>query len=90
MKLELSLTQEGFASRSAVIAAVYDSINALQASSFSAAPFQIRPELIREYMTVAQLYGYVLSPRPSDAVELAFDGQLYGLDGPRGVGVPGW
>lgn len=90
LKLELSLTQEGFASRSAVIAAIYDSINALQASSMLVAPYQIRRELIAEYMTVAQLYGYTLAPRPPDAVELAFDAQLYGVDGPKGVGTPGW
>jgi insulysin len=54
MKLEISLTTDGFLNRSSVIAAVYDSINSL-------VPFQLRRELIAEYMTVAELYGYVLS-----------------------------
>jgi insulysin len=85
MKLELSLTLQGFSSRSAVIAAVYDSINSIQLSPLSRrAPFFLRRELIAEYVTVAQLYGYVLAPRPPDAIELAMDGQVYGIDG---VGV---
>ena len=90
MKLEISLTLEGFSSRSSVIAAVYDSINSLQFSSIPTAPFRLKRELIAEYATVAQLYGYVLSPRPPDAVELAFDGQLYGVDVPRATGNPEW
>merc|ERR1740117_2531743 len=46
--------------------------------------------MISQYCTVAQLYGHVLAPRPPDAIELAFDGQIYGVDGPFGVGTPGW
>jgi insulysin len=90
MKLELHLTLEGFVSRSAVIAAVYDSINSLQTSSLSRSPFALRRELISEYATVAQLYGCVLAPRPPDSVELAFDGQFYGVKGPNGIRVPEW
>ena len=90
MKLELSLTLEGFICRTSVIAALYDSIKSLQTSPLSTAPYLLRRELIAEYMTVAQLYGYVLAPRPPDQVELAFDGQLYGIDDSKGVSNPLW
>jgi insulysin len=88
LRLELTLTRQGFSSRSSVIAAFYDSINSLQGNSLN--PFLLGRELIAEYATVAQLYGYVLAPRPPDAVELAFDAQLYGVAGPSGVGIPSW
>lgn len=88
LRLEITLTQQGFSSRSSVIAAVYDSINSLQSNPLN--PFLLRRELITEYANVAQLYGYVLAPRPPDAVELAFDAQVYGIEGPNGVGTPGW
>ncbi len=88
LKLELTLTQQGFSSRSSVIAAVYDSINSLQGTVVN--PFLLGRELLSEYATVAQLYGYILAPRPPDAVELAVDAQLYGVRGPNGVGTPGW
>jgi hypothetical protein len=39
---------------------------------------------------VAQLYGSVLAPRPSDAVELAYDGQFWGVNGPNGIANPAW
>jgi insulysin len=86
LKLEFTLTLEGFVSRSAVIAAVYDGINALQTKS----PSFLSRELIAQYMIVAQLYGSVLAPRPSDAVELAFDGQFWGVNGPKGIANPAW
>ena len=88
MKLELTLTLEGFASRSAVIAAVYDGINSLQSSG--PMPFLLSRELISQYCTVAELYGSALAPRPPDAIELAFDGQFFGVTTPRGIAVPGW
>lgn len=90
MKLQISLTLEGFANRSSVIAAVYDAINSLRENPLSAVPFQVKRELIAEYMTIGELYGYVLAPRPPDAIELAFDAQLYGIAGSRGVGNPDW
>jgi insulysin len=90
MKLEVSLTSEGFANRSSVIAAVYDAINSLRGNPLSSAPFQVKRELIAQYMTIGQLYGYVLAPRPPDAIELAFDAQLYDIAGPKGVGNPEW
>jgi insulysin len=90
LKLQLTLTQQGFSSRSSVIAAVYDSINSLQNSPMSSGPFFLRRELIVEYATVAKLYGHVLAPRPPDAIELAFDGQVYGVNGANGVSNPDW
>ena len=90
LKLQLSLTLQGFSSRSSVIAAVYDSINSIQNSLLSSGSFLLRRELIAEYATVAKLYGYELSPRPPDAIELAFDGQVYGISGTRGVANPEW
>ena len=90
MKLELSLTLEGFICRTSVIAAVYDSINSLQTGPLSSSPYLLSRELIAEYMTEAQLYGYILTPRPPDQIELAFDGQLYGIGGPKGISNPRW
>lgn len=86
LKLEFTLTLEGFVSRSAVIAAVYDGINALQTKS----PSFLSRQLIAQYMTVAQLYGSVIAPRPSDAIELAYDGQFLGVNGPKGIANPAW
>lgn len=90
LRLEITLTPSGFSSRSAVIAAVYDSINSLQGNNPVLNPFVLGRELLAEYCTIAQLYGFVLAPRPPDAIELAFDAQLYGVAGPRGVGNPMW
>jgi len=83
MRLEIVLTLQGFAKRSSVTAAIFDCLGCLRGSPPSR-------ELISQYCTVAQLYGHLLAPRPPDAIELAFDGQIYGIDGPRGVGTPGW
>jgi insulysin len=83
MRLEIVLTLLGFAKRSSVIAAVYECLGNLRSNPPSR-------EMISQYCTVAQLYGHVLAPRPPDAIELAFDGQIYGVDGPFGVGTPGW
>jgi len=83
LRLEIILTLEGFSKRSSVIAAVFDYLACLRANPLSR-------ELISQYCSVAQLYGHMLSPRAPDAIELAFDGQIYGVDGPKGVGTPGW
>ena len=85
MKLELTLTMDGFSSRSAVIAAIYDAINSLESSDpLSNSPFILKRNLLSQYATVAQLYGSVLAPRPPDAVELAFDAQIYGVESVSG------
>jgi insulysin len=83
LRLEIVLSLEGFSKRSAVIGAVFDCLGCLRSNPPSR-------ELIAQYCSVAQLYGHMLAPRPPDAIELAFDGQIYGIDGPRGVGTPTW
>lgn len=86
IRLELTLTLEGFVNRAAVIAAVYDSLNVLTA----AGQLLLSRELISQYCAVGIIYGHLLSPRPPDAIELAFDGQIYGVDGPAGIATPNW
>jgi insulysin len=88
LRLQLTLTRQGFSSRSAVIAAFYDSIGSLIGNPLN--PFLLSREFIAEYATVAHLCGYVLTPRPPDAVELAFDAQVFGVASPYGVGTPSW
>jgi hypothetical protein len=66
-----------------VIATVFDFLTRLRNTPPSR-------ELIAQYCTVAQLYGHVLVPRPPDAIELAFDGQIYGVDEPHGVTGGSW
>jgi insulysin len=83
LRLEIVLTLEGFSKRSSIIAAVFDCLACLRENPPSR-------ELIAQYCCVAQLYGHVLAPRPPDAIELAFDAQIYGVDGPNGVGTPKW
>jgi hypothetical protein len=78
MRLELALTLEGFGNRSSVITTVFDCLTRLR----NAPPNR---ESIAQYCTVAQLYGHVLVPRPPDAIELGFDGQIYGVDDRHGV-----
>jgi insulysin len=86
IKLDINLTLEGFAKRSAVVAAVYDSIEALR----NRGTLSLSRGQIAQYATIAKLHGYVLTPRPPDAVELALDAQLYGLGGRDGVGSGAW
>ncbi len=83
LRLEIVLTLEGFCKRSSVAAAVFDCLGCLRTTPPSR-------ELIAQYCSVAQLYGHLLAPRAPDAIELAFDGQIYGIDGPKGVGTPTW
>lgn len=83
MRVEMILTLEGFSKRSSVIAAVFDFMSCLRTNPISR-------ELISQYCSVAKLYGHILAPRPPDAIELAFDGQIYGIDGAKGVATPVW
>jgi insulysin len=83
MRLELTLTLEGFSNRSSVIATVFDCLNGLKGGSLTR-------ELIAQYCTVGQLYGHFLAPRAPDAIELAFDAQIYGVEGPKGSGSGNW
>jgi insulysin len=80
IKLEIALTLQGFANRSTIVAAVYDSLNAVRRISQPEDSFLLPKQLLNQYLTVARLYGYVLAPRPPDAVELAVDAQTYGID----------
>eukprot|EP00529_Nitzschia_sp_RCC80_P003516 CAMPEP_0113491300 /NCGR_PEP_ID=MMETSP0014_2-20120614/27486_1 /TAXON_ID=2857 /ORGANISM="Nitzschia sp." /LENGTH=1047 /DNA_ID=CAMNT_0000385089 /DNA_START=151 /DNA_END=3294 /DNA_ORIENTATION=- /assembly_acc=CAM_ASM_000159 len=82
LRLELSLTLKGFGERAGVITAVYDAISSI--------PSGLSRELVAQTCSVAQLYGHLLAPRPPDAIELSFDGQIYGVDGPKGVASPTW
>ncbi len=75
--MEMSLTLEGFLNRSRVVAAVYDSIETLR--NPGADTFVISREIMAQYATMAKLFGYVLTPRPPDAVELATDSMNYGV-----------
>lgn len=86
LKLEINLSLDGFINRSAVVAAVYDSIEALR----SLGTLSLSRNQIAQYATIAKLHGYVLAPRPPDAVELSLDAQLYGLGDSFGVGSGAW
>ena len=79
MRLELALTLTGFANRSAVVAAIYDSLG----------KDELTMNTLKRYMVVGRLHGYEITPRPPDAIELAVDAQTYGVGGKSGVGVPG-
>ena len=89
MRLDIALTEEGFANRSAVIAAVYDSLSAISSICKPIGSYLLPTDLIKQYLTVARLFGYAIAPRPPDAVEMAMDAQMYGVGGTKGVGVPG-
>ena len=78
LKLEIILTLEGFLNRSNIVAAVYDCISTLRGSSGSA--FVIPREIMAQYATQAKLFGYVLAPRPPDAIELSFDAQVFDIE----------
>jgi len=80
MKLEIVLTLEGFANRSTIVAAIYDSLKAVRQISQPEGSFLLPNPLLNQYLTVARLHGYVLAPRPPDAVELAVDSLTYGLE----------
>jgi insulysin len=76
IKLDLSLTTEGVANRAGVLAAVYDCLKA----SFQTTPQSLARNMYEQYATLAKLHGYILAPRPPDAVELGMDAQVYGVD----------
>lgn len=78
LRLELSLTIEGFLNRSRIVAAVYDSIESIRNPGTNF--FVIPREIMASYATTAKLFGYILPPRPPDAIELAVDSMRYGVD----------
>ena len=77
LKLDILLTPKGFRNRSKVVAAVYESIESIRNRDNS---FLIPIETIAQYSTMAKLFGYILTPRPPDAVELAIDSMNYGVE----------
>lgn len=83
LKLEINLTLEGFRNRSNIVSALYESIESVRSGD----SFVISREIIAQYATISKLFGYVLAPRPPDAIELAFDAQVYGIDA---VGSGNW
>jgi insulysin len=87
MRLDIVLNIEGFANRSAVVAAVYNCLKAVV--DITDESFNIPVDLLKQYVAMARLYGYNIAPRPPDVVELAVDAQTYGMGGSSGVGVPG-
>jgi insulysin len=86
IKLDLTLTIDGLVNRAAVVSAVYDTIQSLRSGNTFALP----RELITQYASIAKLQGYLLAPRPPDAIELAVDAQLYSLSGTDNVGSGEW
>eukprot|EP00804_Cyclotella_cryptica_P024169 CCRYP_019498-RA/>CCRYP_019498-RA protein AED:0.03 eAED:0.03 QI:415/1/1/1/0.66/0.5/4/284/1037 len=82
LRMEIGLTLDGFANRSAVAAAVFESIR----TSISQ-PLQL--DLIKQYISTAWVHGYLFSPRPPDAVSLAVDALRFGVGG-TGICVQGY
>lgn len=76
LRLELPLTYEGFLNRASVIEAVYKLVDTLAVSS----SYEIPKEILIQYSVIAKLYGFLLTPRPSDAIELATDASDYGIE----------
>jgi insulysin len=89
VKLEIRLTKDGFLNRPAVVAAVFDVLDALfTTTGFSSGKkFVISRELVSQWMSMAKLHGYTLASRPSDAVELALDALVYDQDDLYGDGL---
>jgi len=77
LKLELSLTLEGFLNRSKVVSALYASIDILRNPGTDT--YVVTREIMAQYATTAKLFGYTLAPRPPDAIELAMDSIAYGI-----------
>ena len=46
-------------------------------------------DLIKQYLSTAWLFGYLLTPRPPDAISLAVDALRYGVGAGTGIGVTG-
>lgn len=85
VKLEINLTLEGVLHRSAVVGAVYDTLETLRRGQ----TFLVSREILTQYANIAKLFGYTLAARPPDAVELAIDAQFFGV-GENKVGAGKW
>ena len=79
LRMEIGLTLEGFQSRSAVVAAVFEGLRTILLK-----PLQL--DLIKQYLSTGLLHGYLFAPRPPDAIALAVDALRYGIGGTSGVG----
>lgn len=86
MRLDFGLTEEGFLNRSAVIDVFYRYLDEVKRITAPRGSFNVPKAFLKQTITVAQLHGYSVAPRPSDGVELAVDAQTYGVGGPTGVG----
>jgi insulysin len=75
LRIELNLTKEGFTNRMKVKEAIYETFDTMLNL-----PDNISKEFLARCATTAELYGYLLTPRPPDAVELAFDCIDYGVE----------
>ncbi|GKZ00602.1 hypothetical protein MPSEU_001012400 [Mayamaea pseudoterrestris] len=74
IRLDIPLTLDGFINRSAIVAAVYNLLHAVQSRTI------ISRALITQYANIAKLNGYLFAPRPPDAIELAVDAQFFGAE----------
>lgn len=74
LRLEIPITLEGFVNRSAIVAALYDAIATVLNKT------NLSRSLLAQYATTAKLHGQILASRAPDAVELAVDAQLFGLE----------
>jgi insulysin len=79
LRMEIGLTLDGFQSRSAVVAAVFEALRTVVSK-----PLQL--DLIKQYLSTGLLHGYLFAPRPPDAVALAVDALRFGIGGTSGVG----
>jgi insulysin len=79
LRMEIGLTLDGFSSRSACVAAVFEGLRTVISKP-------LKLDLIRQFLTTGLLYGYLFAPRPPDAVTLAVDALRFGIGGTSGVG----
>jgi insulysin len=79
LRMEIGLTFDGFQSRSAVVAAVFEGLRTVITK-----PLQL--DLIKQYLSTGLLHGYLFAPRPPDSVTLAVDALRFGIGGTSGVG----
>lgn len=79
LRMEIGLTLDGFQSRSAVVATVFEALRTIVSR-----PLQL--DLIKQYLSMGLLHGYLFAPRAPDAVTLAVDALRFGIGGTSGVG----
>jgi insulysin len=82
LRMEICLTLDGFSNRSAVVSAVFESIRKVIEK-----PLQL--DLIKQYLAAGFIHGYLLAPRPPDAITLAVDSIRFGIGG-DGIGSNGF